>query len=1105
MNKHRFSFSLTTILLFWGGLAALTLSSCENFLKGADVKKDLDKAIAYANAKSCTVYVKSDTDMGSFLSSGEKECRVGFSFELVFTVNKEYYSFKSLKAVSINDQTKSRSDYVQFTLNEAESDPSKGIYRVNATLLKEANDILIVPDCISYLRVVSYSPSFTDLNAVGVPIEVEFSIPVDSETIEDNIIIMINNEDKTEALFESPILDEDNTSLTIFPKAKLLKNYIRNTSSSFVEARVLLSNKITAHTAAGNFSLLQNSNSAFSVRYDASSEENPPEEQDFFITRHPVTIETADTIEAEEKFTYGNLATPPDDFNSSDSDQFKDYTNKVRQNRTQGTVYIYGEYKDLESGVKTVVVEEKLTNNFFSIPVNSKKRTVRYTADSPEAVFKTEGGVTEFCIEHKLETDDGAVRLNVSVKDAAGNSAEDKNTTAFKKSFSVISSNHYFGTETGTYSNNPIENALYWNDFNAYHEALKSITDSIALEDTIFEPDICLLYWFDTSVQNNYSGDSVSVYLEPAQVKCEYKNNKGKKESLNFDLQDNTFYDDSNFLYKYYSATLVNIDSLSGLALEFTFSDDLGNSAKKTIRMPSPYDIALEITNKTTNSAQVSFSGIYGDYIDDVRQIKYSEDGLRPISIETVSDPVTISSSYKYKVIAQIGYYGFWTELPDFFYDINSPSSIINEVPDLISESITIKKSTNTYNYGGEDYNCLDIIVPIKKEAVLKYDTIQIDCSFDGRSHYSESVLFPKDILTAVISLPTFWFYDEENSFHGGNTNILTIYGINNSGKTKGKIVQLPHYIAGEGEGLDYDNEEPQVYLDYSSLEELHLIAEDPEYSSSGIKTFEYRIDGAKKVNVEPDAQGKINVTIPLSDLLENDKYEYRFSYTASDNATESNINRGNLYFYYYDFPEGDFTKVEGSGTGRYIATDTFASPLDFEKDDVKLYSLGTNGWQTVETGFTLTSVDDEELSQYYNKISFSTLPGKYIKVITSKEDKYSSPAYFYFGSTTGTGKKDMLLPTGFMDSVAIQSDAPVFVHTLVTKKPYNECKNWTIKQWEYYKKHLGEKELSFSSSNTAITTYNIPVNQIYKGESYVVIAHYATGRVAKSEVMVKD
>ena len=132
---------LTTILLTGGGI----FTSCENFLSGGKIKQDLEEAVAFANAEECTLIIKSDAAYGSFLSDGEKKCKVGYTIDLQYTVTTKDYYFSGLEAVSSSDNKISRSDYVEITIQNPEEAKNSGVYKINLKLLKGINDILITP------------------------------------------------------------------------------------------------------------------------------------------------------------------------------------------------------------------------------------------------------------------------------------------------------------------------------------------------------------------------------------------------------------------------------------------------------------------------------------------------------------------------------------------------------------------------------------------------------------------------------------------------------------------------------------------------------------------------------------------------------------------------------------------------------------------------------------------------------------------------------------------------------------------------------------------------------------------------------------------------
>ena len=146
MKKFNFLKSLTTILLLGGGLVALSFfTSCDNFLNGEDIKKEIEESIAYANAEECTLIIKSDPAYGSFLSEGEKKCKVGYTIDLQYTVTTKDYSFTGLEAVSSSDNSISRSEYIEIKINNPDEAAISGVYKITLKLLKSINDLLITP------------------------------------------------------------------------------------------------------------------------------------------------------------------------------------------------------------------------------------------------------------------------------------------------------------------------------------------------------------------------------------------------------------------------------------------------------------------------------------------------------------------------------------------------------------------------------------------------------------------------------------------------------------------------------------------------------------------------------------------------------------------------------------------------------------------------------------------------------------------------------------------------------------------------------------------------------------------------------------------------
>ncbi len=193
----------------------LLILSCGNFFNGADLRKEIEEQVAYANAKECTINVKSDAAYGSFLSEGEKKCKVGFSMDLQFAANAKNYSFEGLEAVSTGGE--SREDCVSFEI--CESDEKNNTYTISVTLLKAANDIIIRPKCAALPKIVEIKPA---LSAGGVEqdsiIEVSFNKAMDAESFGDFSCLTISSDGEDLAdLFDTPHFYDGNTKIGIVP------------------------------------------------------------------------------------------------------------------------------------------------------------------------------------------------------------------------------------------------------------------------------------------------------------------------------------------------------------------------------------------------------------------------------------------------------------------------------------------------------------------------------------------------------------------------------------------------------------------------------------------------------------------------------------------------------------------------------------------------------------------------------------------------------------------------------------------------------------------------------------------------------------------------
>lgn len=189
-------------------------TSCDNFMNGSDVQEQLNQMIDVAAAKSCTLIVSQDNTMGSFLSSGDKSCKLGYSIEVQFTVKKDLYIYKGLKAVSKSDETKSMSSYVEFT--QTDGDDTRGVYKITIKLVKESDDILIMPDCTLLPSIDSNKckPDYSRDWEQDSSIQIVFNKPVTATEFFVPVVTDISGQNLA-SYFAEPYFSADSTTLII--------------------------------------------------------------------------------------------------------------------------------------------------------------------------------------------------------------------------------------------------------------------------------------------------------------------------------------------------------------------------------------------------------------------------------------------------------------------------------------------------------------------------------------------------------------------------------------------------------------------------------------------------------------------------------------------------------------------------------------------------------------------------------------------------------------------------------------------------------------------------------------------------------------------------
>ncbi len=440
-------------------IGLISLVSCQNFLDAKDVKQQVEEAIAYNNAKSVSVAIECEKDMGTIFPTPNYTAKVGYNFEIQFIPNLTDIVIIDpqtiLQAVSRINREESRSEYVEFSVKEQDlEDARNGLYRINVKVISPADDILIMPACYVIPKVSSVSPEF---KTSGVPantnVTVSFNTPMDFQSLKDNIVITAKDNNNTiiqlDDCFEAPVFSVDETRLTLIPKVQNIIDLMKRPrmNPSFVDVQFMIRQDAKSQT---ELSLTQNEYSTFTVRFNPNVEKTSPEKKDLFASREQMSFENRDSSKEFD-------LTLTEEIGSLSRNE---YHPKVKQNRSTGKVYIYGRYQDLDSGVKTIVISEKNTRDIdakiISDPVIFD---TEYIVDNSyqNSWITTEAGITSFGIEYNLKSKTGFVLLTVTAYDACGNKSESTDIPVI-----AVNQSNFNKTWIHNFTTDP----LYWASYN---------------------------------------------------------------------------------------------------------------------------------------------------------------------------------------------------------------------------------------------------------------------------------------------------------------------------------------------------------------------------------------------------------------------------------------------------------------------------------------------------------------------------------------------------------------------------------------------------------------------------------------------------------------
>lgn len=1023
----------TTMLLF---------TSCENFLKGANVRQELEEAIEIANASPVTYYVIADQGSGT-VNPSQLRLKKKESFDIMFVPNDDW-KFICWEVLD-RDSGEVVEDSIKFT--DAKALETKG------TVLATRENLMIHPKCIKLPAVVSHTPAVeTETNYANTPIILNFNMELDEENFAEggvfedyDFITMTYSGSPVTNLFEKPVLSENKTSIMLMPKPDELAYYIKEEKkAAYIDVVVGFKDGISI--LAGGQSSPMGAGQSFSVRYNSTVETEPPTEVQFVVSR-------------------------PDDKNNTFDIRTNLDSNLVRQNRAKGIIYIYGKYTDSGSGVKTVQVKEKRTMETFGQYVSGIEVKQEYTAQN--ATFINSGSITEFYIEHELQTETGLYQIDVTVYDACKNPAE-------LKSFSVvnISSQNYYNSDGelfDVYNYKDMKNEDFRVDDPNF--SIGDLTTLYITKDSIFPINDDVIPLKQTLLANITNNNYKSFNLT-----CTYKNKNNvivteKFEPKEDDVREYLVYDDEEQTTSHIENTIVpywtlklDVDKVSGLELIITVTDDIGISIEKRTKfLPEPEVVIVDEEGKK------KLRCFYEDFNDDYTTwYKKTKDG----EISYLSYLSEMENGCKYQIIP-----------------VNK--TLISEVYDKdYSTSTTFTEPTAVEWDGDPTLRRSEeqgkLIVTLKIKNPENYGKVY--CKYQKVTTYSFGV-------QQQIFITPVW----EQYFTPGEAtmeyiiNTTDVYGYdllfdlyNVDGNSQSTASQK---VISKITSPAYDNVPPTATLlttknlqtneSYLKFDTYTVKLED-KYSNVD-SAWLIKADGSTLPLVENEDMSTVLLTIPSWQM-----HEYGSTITFCDTAG----NYGTKTITLYGQAKIKIASVK-------LINNSLKWKLVAEYGELATYAFKYFYWDS----------DNKKWIQDTSFNGHNELPiygDKFYRIEYTNSDSAHNicevgiPQYFYFSlNGLNTGRYDYITPFTD-DSVFIVSDAPIYIETIITTKPYNECKNWTIEEWDGFHHREGGDYIEFPANNPSPMRYKIPLDKINSKECYVVLAHFADGSSTMTEVKEK-
>ena len=1101
---------------------------------------------AYGNQVKVKVYAQSNKGINISLNANEyKECSVGFSTDINFTINTSDFYFAGFEAVKYSNPEQSVENEVK--IEAVQLNGISGLYKAHISVLSGNEDILIKMKALEIPAVLSHEPDFIGEGVnPGKTIIFNFNVPMEDQTVSaadsifnyQNISITYNSSSDSEVdisqYFEEPVFNQSKTKLTITPKPMEFNNFIAVTlHQTVLDVNVSLGDNIVVTSDGKTLPLKQDKNTKFSVRYNASLETVKPVKTELFATIDKISL-TDNSISRAARMS------------SLSYDQMSD--EEIFANRVKDYIYIYGKYYDKDSGVQKVGL------------TLDDENTVFFDDNSSDAQFLfEENGDTRFCIKFALNLDDGLHSIKVNVFDASAN-------PSVTEEVYVISRKEYAEDD---FCFEPTNSPDWWEEgwdeeqFEYYDESFTSYLNEIGYDEFVrlYNEKKKILRIYDNNGAMCLIDDKGLYSVADSRLKfsCEYTDKNGEKT-----IEDFSEFDEE----KGYRSLALNVDSVCGLEIKIFVEDDFG--AKGAFEKVFPEKLYL-------------YEGTSGndDYIS--ARLSEGQSNGRIVAAEKNKDDIYQDSLY----MGSSYYLPKDFDKASFYYAAYSGESsglysdLINiSIPEGHVEVTGPVKSRDennhivmTFNFADDTWDKFDKI----ECAITRYDygTNVGSNGYTYRNHDVDTLYIEKGQMSFSYSRNSLYYLDYTGVyqlFYLDNECQFMFTGLSDSFKPKTgedseSSVIFKTFNINE---ISDDDTPPYVYLSAEDPEKFTFVARDVGNGSGPVKNNETSANGGKAVtsisfpselypynfsnerNVTLDPGEEWERTVKeiymaknFRELLKCINFESEtpyivFNYTVED-AAGNKVENHPCQIPIKIYKEGKISIIKNNNILKYdIPYNGYGPGL------LKLFKCENNSWIDVPVTTSNDGVRALKIEPENGEPAQDVFGDSFVKVLTTSQNSYTNdfwygvPLYKYYGKnyTKNSGKYDYMVPysdyaptttTSPDGAYMVCSDAPVLVHGLYTSSvPYEVCKNWTADEWCFFGNEISCQVLTFSTEKVVtvtlpkdnpedpeeeektvtVTVPVEPVPQICKvrndmpNSTYVVIAHFADGKVVMSPVV---